>query len=405
MPGLIARGGTITLEALTTDNFGQATDASPITVSIIDSTGTTVLSNATPTHVATGVYTYAYAVGVSAPLGAWAAEWTGTIAGFPLVTDDGFTVVTPPTIVTPGGGALSVDSLITQVEDHLLSGDRDEINTVSNTVDSSQTTVTFNQPLGSITAGSYLGVELEVMYVWSIDTTSGTATVQRAMLGTTAAGHASGTIVYVNPLFSKWEIFKALNVEIVSLSAADNGLFAEKAFTLTTQPIQKTYDIPVANADLRDILEIRYQPPGPEKYWPRIRRRSFQVIRDVTQTVDAAPTGMMLRIEESFYPGRPMVVRYAGDFGPLPAAMSADAATATGMAATMLDIPALGAAGRLMGVRSAKRTFVERAVDSRRSQEVPASASAQSAGILLQLMRDRIKSEADRLRQLWPSMS
>jgi len=55
-----------------------------------------------------------------------------------------------------------------------------------------------------------------------------------------------------------------------------------------------------------------------------------------------------------------------------------------------------------MGVREAKRTFVERSVDTRRAAEVPAGSSARAAGVLLQLLDGRIKAKPHELRQKWP---
>lgn len=399
MPQLIARGSTITLNAETVDNFGVATDAAGLTVDIIDAAGVNVITNATPTHVSTGIYQYTYPVPVDAQLGAWAAEWSGTIGSQPVVVDDGFTVVLASVLVMPGGNT-TVDDLITEVEDHLLSGDRDELNALNASITDTATTLNLTYPAGGVVEGSYLAVDLEVMYVWSIDNTSQVVTVQRGMLGSDPASHLQGALVYVNPLFSKWQIFKALNVELVSLSAADNGLFSEKDFTVLTQSVQITYDVPADNADLRQVLEIRYDAVGADKAWPLVDRRSYQVIRDVTMDSDTA-TGLAIRIERAFTPGRRLVVRYAGDFGTLPSALTADAAVATGMSDNMLDIPALGAAARLMGVREAKRSFVERTGDSRRSSEVPSGAASRSAGVLLQLLDGRIRSEAERLRQLW----
>lgn len=403
MPQLIARGSTITLDAETVNNFGTATDAADLTVDIIDASGVNVVTNATPTHVSTGIYQYEYPVPANAMLGAWAAEWSGTIGGQPVVVDDGFTVVLSSVLVVPGGNT-TVDDLVTQVEDHLLGGDRDELNFLGATIGSSDSTLTLSSPLNNLAAGSYLGIELEVLYVKSVDPTSQQVTVRRGMLGSTAATHSTDAQVYINPLFSKWQIFKALNVEIVSLSGADNGLFAERAFTLTSQSVKKTYDVPADNADLRQILEIRWNATGAEAYWPRVGKRSYQIIRDVTMD-SATATGLALRIEEMLTPGRRIVVRYAGDFGALPAAVGADAAVATAMSENMLDIPALGAAARLMGVREAKRSFVERAVDSRRAGEVPPGSSSRAAAVLLQLLNGRIKSEADRLKHLWPDTS
>ena len=97
-----------------------------------------------------------------------------------------------------------------------------------------------------------------------------------------------------------------------------------------------------------------------------------------------------------------MVIRYASRLQTLSSTLTDDAAATTGLLTNQLDIPALGAAARLMGVREAKRTFIERSVDSRRAAEVPAGSSARAAAVLMQLLNGRIKSEADRLRQLFP---
>lgn len=295
----------------------------------------------------------------------------------------------------------TTDSLITECEGHLLSGDRDEQNRLTSTIGAGDDTLTFDFPLAGIQKGAYVCLDLEVMYVWSVNTTSRSATVQRAMLGSAAGSHSAGTVAYVNPLFSKWQMFKAINVEIQDLSSADNGLFAERAFTLTTQSVQKVYSVPLANTDLSDVLEIRWQETGPELLWPRVRRGEYQVIRDLDNST-ASDTGLSLRIESSFTPGRNLIVRYAADFSTL-ASISDDVATTTGLSATMLDIPPLGAAARLMGVREAKRAFTERAVNSRRASEVPGGESARAAGVLLQLLNSRIKDEAARLRRRWPN--
>ncbi|HLZ08404.1 MAG TPA: hypothetical protein VKT80_07455, partial [Chloroflexota bacterium] len=143
--------------------------------------------------------------------------------------------------------------LISECEDHLLGGDRDAINQLLVDIGAGDTTITFSMPLDAISQGSYLGIDLEVIYVVSVDSTSSVATVIRGMVGSVAASHPATTLVYVNPIFSKWEIFKAINIEISSLSGADNGLFAETAFTLNTQSVRRTYDVPTLNSDIRQI--------------------------------------------------------------------------------------------------------------------------------------------------------
>ncbi len=295
----------------------------------------------------------------------------------------------------------TADTLITETEGHLLSGNRDEQNRLSNNISPTDETATFDFTLAGIAEKSYVCIDLEVMYVWSANATSKTATVQRGALGSTPAAHSAGTVAYVNPLFSKWQIFKAINVEIEDMSSADNGLFAERSFELVTQPVQKIYTVPAANNDMMDVLEIRWQEVGPEKYFPKVPKGKYQIIRDMNNR-DTNATGLSLRMEYGFTPGRPLIVRYAAEFSPL-VAITDDVEATTGLTATMFDIPPLGAAARLMGVREAKRATVERAVNSRRAAEVPGGEAARAAGVLLQLLQSRIKNEGARLRRRWPN--
>ena len=189
---------------------------------------------------------------------------------------------------------ITTDNLISQVDEHLMGGDRDEMNFLFNDVQIGDSALSLEQPLAGVTQGSYLAIELEMLYVTSVDPISGQVSVKRGFNGSTEAEHDAGTVVYVNPIFSHWSIYRSLNVEIVSLSAADNGLFAVKAFTLLTQPVQMTYDVQAENLDLRDFLEIRWDQTGAERAWPRIPLRHVLMLREL-QT-DTGTTGLSFRI-------------------------------------------------------------------------------------------------------------
>lgn len=294
----------------------------------------------------------------------------------------------------------SCADLINQTEQHLLAGDRETMNVLTSSVVAGDTSMTFTYQPDGIDSGSYIALDLEVIYVLSI--AGNTATVLREMLGSTAASHAAGTLVYVNPKFSKWSMFNAINSEIVDLSGPPNGLFQVKDFTATTFPVQRTYAVPAQNTDLIKILEVRWIAPGPELRWDRVPRWGYDVLRNMPEAgTGSFPSGMALRVEETMYPGRPLNVVYAAPFTPL-TALSDDVATVTGLPTSSFDIPPLGAAARLMGVREAKRAFTESEVDTRRAAEVPVGANAKAAQTLLALLNERIKTEFIRLKQQWP---
>ena len=99
-----ARGATLTLSASFADGTGTAVTPSSPLVDIVNPSGVTVVSNATPTEVATGLYEYDYAVAGDAPLGSWTAHWTGAINGVNVEADEVFQVVAAGTIGFGSGG-------------------------------------------------------------------------------------------------------------------------------------------------------------------------------------------------------------------------------------------------------------------------------------------------------------
>lgn len=292
--------------------------------------------------------------------------------------------------------------LVAQTEEHLLAGARDELNQLAATVDTDDTEWSFTYELSGVQQGAYVSVDLEIVYVWDTNDSAKTATVQRGMLGSTPAAHTGGSIAYANPKFSKWAITKALNQEIVDLSAPPNGLFRPRTFTTTTSPVAMTYPIPVDNDDIIDVLDIRYDAPGAEHAWPRVTRYEYRILRGLpTATESGSASGLSLRVNTAMYPGRDLLVTYSAPFLPL-AALADDVEDVTGLPTSAVDIPPLGAAARLMGVREARRAFVEDEVDSRRANEVPPGSAAKAAAVLLSILDGRIKTEYLRLIAAYP---
>ena len=66
------------------------------------------------------------------------------------------------------------------------------------------------------------------------------------------------------------------------------------------------------------------------------------------------------------------------------------------------DVLALGAQIRLMAGREIKRNFTESQGDTRRAEEVPSGAVANSILQLQRLRRDRVMAEAARLNRQYP---
>lgn len=289
--------------------------------------------------------------------------------------------------------------LVAETHRYLLPTAREPLNTLNGAINSSATTLIFNQDTTSITTGSYIAIDLEIMYVWSSISSTKTVTVQRGMKGSTAAAHSDQTLTFVNPRFPDFAVMQAINADIDDLSSPSNGLYkVPTPVTLTYKPQIQGYDLsPITNAFI-NILAVRYDTPGPWKTWPELRR--WQIKRDM-KTSDFA-SGIALVIYDEGWAGRDIRVTYSTAFTHF-SALTDDITSVAGLAATMADIPPLGAAARLASVRETQRNQFESQSDPRRATEVPPNAQLAGATSLARTRAARIKAEAARLSSNYPT--
>lgn len=290
----------------------------------------------------------------------------------------------------------TVADCIAEAQGYVLAGFREDRNLLAADVAPGTTTLSFQYPLGSIAANTRLAVDNEIFYVLAVDNGNPvTATVIGAQDGSTAAAHANGAVVMVNPKFSTWDCFRQFNREIADLSSPSNGLYQIQTLEATFNPTIYGYDLPVSN--LIDVWDIRYQVPGPYKTWPRLRR--WQLVQN-SDTTDF-PSGNMIRVDEPAFPGRPIRVWAMCGFNPA-AALTDDLQSTVGLPSTANDIPALGVAIRLQAGREIKRNFVEVMGEPRRAEEVPPGANLGAARELLRIYQERISAESTRLDATYP---
>lgn len=298
--------------------------------------------------------------------------------------------------------ATTAQNLIEETRRHLLSGQREERNTLGAGVTAgaaSPLTMTFTYPIinTGLQAGAVLSVGLEDFYVWSAATGNLTASVQRAENGTTAAAHTTGDLVRVNTKFSDAAILSALNEEMVDLSSPMNGLYQVKTLDVTYNAAISGYDLTGVASSFLGVIEIRAKTPTVAANWPLIRR--YDVARSMA--VSEFASGSALLVFDEGYPGLAMHVRYKAPFTAF-AAATEDAQTDAGLAATMNDIVPVGAAIRLMAGREIKRNFTDTQGDPRRAEEVPPGAVLGSLRGLQLLHAQRVAAEAARLDAQYP---
>ncbi|MCA1842163.1 MAG: hypothetical protein LC792_03045 [Actinobacteria bacterium] len=284
----------------------------------------------------------------------------------------------------------TTSDLIAHTRRLMMASGRQETNRLTSTISNSATTLDIDFAAGSIAKDAVLSIDLELLYVWSI--TGSTVTVQRGVNGSTAATHSAGALIYVNPVVPDFHVFSALNDELASLSGP---LYRVKTVTATAS-IASTYNLA---ADVERILAVQYNAVGPSVDWPRLRR--WDLLQNQDTSVFAS--GRAIQLYEMPMPGRTLRVTYAADLGTL-ATLTDDVQTATGLPASANDIPPLGAAGRLLTGREARRSSIDAQPESRQAADVPPGTARSGAAQLFALRDRRLREEAGKLTREWPSM-
>lgn len=273
---------------------------------------------------------------------------------------------------------------------HLMTGRQEERNTLSAPYTPGDTTLSFTGALGGIVPGTRLSIGLHTFYVAATSDSTLTATVYPAQDGSVAVAAPAGTMVWVGPRFTDFEIAEALADELRDLSAPDNGLWALRIedvpyasgfshFALTDPDVLDVYAVYAVAADdtYAPFLRMAYRLDRGEAGGPSLTMLS---------AVPAETASLRVLVRAPFV---------------VPTDPTTDLAT-TGLPVTAYDIPPLGAAMRLVLPREIKRNFTEAQGDTRRAAEVQAGSVSNSMRSLAALRMQRIIAESGRLSSLYP---
>lgn len=290
---------------------------------------------------------------------------------------------------------MQVYELIEETRRLIFTGVREERNKLASIISSSTTSILVSYPLSQITRGAKLSIDLEDIYVWDASGLT-ISPVDRGQWGSLPATHASGAVVHVNPKFSNWEIFNALNDEVNSLSAPANGLFRVATTELVYNPVISGYEY--SSTDLLSVLEVRYGVPGPS--------REYLISRDWESSTDLSDefTGGSAVFVRDAIVGQPVLVKGKFAFTSLVASMFGEVSD-TGIPSSAWDIISLGAAWRLTSSMEITRNFTTSQGDTRRAQEVPPGSQLGGSRELGRLRDIRIREEASRLTAKYPARS
>lgn len=263
-------------------------------------------------------------------------------------------------------------------------------NRLAGAVTAGATSLTFEFDLGGIQPGARLSVELEECGVWSVSESAHTAVVERGDNGSTAATHADGAMVLVNPTVSWFEVLNAVNDE---LSAPPLGVYRVRTDTFTAGTVA-AYDLV---ADVVEVLAVSYDPGGSLGDWPRLPPELWRF--DPNADATDFPSGRSLTLYGGPLSGT-VRVAYKAPFTTL-AALTDDVAAVSGLPARAHQILELGAALRLSAHFPVRRASTASQSDPRRAEEVTTSDTLSSPGRLGQLYERAVLAEQAALAREW----
>jgi hypothetical protein len=290
----------------------------------------------------------------------------------------------------------TASDLIQATRQHLFTGQPEILNRLSGALNATDVTFATVYDFGTMNRGSIIEIDLEQIYIYSVTVSSKTVTdCIRGFNGTTAASHSANAVITIAPKFPASRILQAINDDLRDLSSPINGLYRVLVEELIFNAAQSGYDMPGAS-EILSIAEIRYRVPGPALTWPRIE--SYALLRNmINGDFLDFPSGFGLVIYDDAYPGFPIQVRYRAPYSQL-ALLGDDVTQVSGLQATALDLPPLGAAIRVAAGREVKRNFDEAQGEPRRAEEVPPQAVMGATRELLRIRQARINAEAARLQ-------
>ena len=131
--------------------------------------------------------------------------------------------------------------------------------------------------------------------------------------------------------------------------------------------------------------------------YPKIRR--CRLIRDLPN--DDFNSGYAIRLDEEVRAGR-MIVVYKAPFTNV-TSETQNLQNVSGIPTSCEDILMMGAQIRLISPREMKRNFTDSQGDTRRAEEVPFGAVTGSVNQIIRMRRDRITSEAAKLKRQYPT--
>ena len=202
---------------------------------------------------------------------------------------------------------------------------------------------------GMIIPGVMLSCDLEVFLVTG-PPVGGSVPVMGAYLGSTAANHTAGTLIYVKRRFTDFECLQQINHVLDELGG--EGLYNLGTIQFTYNPVQQAYDLTdINNGAITGYIEgvsVRCLTPLPDRKMRTVPANHWEVQTNVSDDTNF-PSGYALTLNDwnGPWPGQNILFQFKQSFVHLTSA-TANVQTTALLPATANDLPPMGAMLRMV---------------------------------------------------------
>lgn len=229
-------------------------------------------------------------------------------------------------------------------------------------------------------------VDDELIWVDSADRTTGTLSVPpygRGFQRTTAGIHTAGTMVTINPIYTRKAIKSAINDTIGTC-----GLNGVGYHSFTTSPAISTYSLPDV---VDDVLSVTYKAVGPTGEWPNVKAWRF----DSSANASDRNSTKTITIKSFIDPSAEVQVVYSFDPERLESG-SDDYESTTGLDEMTKDVIIFGAAYRLLSFVPAARIQYVTPESDVQAGNVTVDSGTNIAKYVYALYQQRLAEEKER---------
>lgn len=229
-------------------------------------------------------------------------------------------------------------------------------------------------------------IDDELIWVDVADRTTGVLTIPpygRGFQRTTAGAHTAGTMVTINPIYTRHAIKIALNDTIRTCGLNGVGYYA-----FTSSPATNTYSLPDS---VDDVLSVTYKSVGPSGEWPAVKSWRF----DSSANASDRNSTKTITIKSFIDPGAEVQVVYSFDPDVLET-NNDDFEMSTGLDEQAKDVIVYGAAWRLLSFVPSSRVQYVTPESNAQQGAIDVNSGTNIAKYVYALYQQRLAEEKER---------